>query len=116
MGILTAAFLLLAAQDWPTVRGNAERTGSIETPWPAGRPARIWVRHFANERLGSAMEPIVANGLVFVATHSGNVYALKAETGAPVWKYAVGSPILHSPCYAAGKLIVVSTEGFSEIK
>jgi hypothetical protein len=74
------------------------------------------VRHFASERLGSAMEPIVGNGLVFVATHSGNVYALKAESGEPVWRYVVGSPILHSPCFSAGKLYVAPSEGkFHEI-
>jgi hypothetical protein len=110
MEILTAALLLLSAQDWPTVRGNPERTGAIEATWPPGKPARIWVRHFANERLGSAMEPIVGNGLVFVATHSGNVYALKADTGDPVWRYVVGSPILHSPVLADGKVHVAPTE------
>src|SRR5689334_16615128 len=110
MSILAAALLLLAAQDWPTVRGNPERTGAIEATWPPGKPARIWVRHFTNERLGSAMEPIVGNGLVFVATHSGNVYALKAENGEPVWRYVVGRPILHSPCYSGGKLYVAPTE------
>ena len=110
MGILTAALLLLGAQDWPTVRGNPERTGAIDATWPPGKPARIWVRHFANERLGSAMEPIVGNGLVFVATHSGNVYALKAESGEPVWRYVVGSPILHSPSFSGGKLYVAPTE------
>jgi hypothetical protein len=111
MEILTATLLFLAAQDWPTVRGSPERTGAIDATWPPGKPARIWVRHFANERLGSAMEPIVADGLVFVATHGGNVYALKAETGEPVWRYSAGSPILHSPSVAGGKLYVASSRG-----
>jgi hypothetical protein len=106
---LLAASSLASAQDWPTLRGSADRSGSIDATWPSGKPARIWVRHFANERLGSAMEPIVGNGLVFIATHSGNVYALKADSGDPVWRFSVGSPILHSPCFAAGKLYVASS-------
>jgi len=99
------------AQEWPTVRGNAERTGAVDGSLPSGRPLRIWVRHFAGERLGSAMEPIVAEGLVFIATHFGNVYALRADSGEPVWRFQARGPFLHSPAYQDGKVLAASTDG-----
>jgi len=40
-------------------------------------PFRLaWVRHFVNERIGTCVEPIVAEGKVFITTHNGSVYAL----------------------------------------
>jgi hypothetical protein len=93
------------AQDWPTLRGSADRGGRVEEAPPAGKPLRIWVRHFAGERMGSGMEPIVAESKVFVATHSGNLYALEAETGKPLWRFEGAGAFLHSPAY--GRVSVV---------
>ena len=34
--------------------------------------------------------PAVANGVVYVGSDDGNVYALNASTGAKLWSYATG--------------------------
>jgi outer membrane protein assembly factor BamB len=35
--------------------------------------------------------PAVANGVVYVSSLNGDVYALNASTGSPLWTYATGS-------------------------
>ena len=84
-----AALLLTrstACADWPTVRGDVARSGLVrEELRPPFRLA--WVRHFQGERLGSAAEPIVAGGQVFIATHQGNLYATETYTGARVQRF-----------------------------
>ena len=105
--LLVAATLFAApavSADWPTVRGNVARTGYVETELKP--PFSVaWARHFVGERIGSAVEPIVAEGKVFIGTHSGNLYALDAATGEPVWRFQAQGPILHSPAYADGLLV-----------
>src|SRR5690242_19501235 len=83
-------WLLLAftsSAEWPTLRGNIERTGYVHSEVlssPPLPPLRVaWVRYFDAERLGTAMEPIVARGKLFIATHNGSVNALDAATGQP---------------------------------
>src|SRR2546428_2183284 len=99
IGLLLAT-VFASPQDWPQLRGGAEHSGYVQGALPEGRPTRAWVRHFAGERLGSAMEPIVGEGRVYVATHHGSVYALNAETGEPVWRLVTTGAFLHSPAYS----------------
>src|SRR4029079_6387081 len=71
-----------------------------------------WARHFDEERLGTAMEPIVADNKVFIATHAGNLYALDAQTGDPQWRFAGTGAFLNSPACAGGVVIAASSEGY----
>lgn len=96
---------------WATLRGNVQRSGYIPLSLPSNFHLS-WVRYFKGERLSSCFEPIVAEGKVFIATHAGNVYALDAETGKPVWRFQAGGAFLHSPAYAQGILAIGSTDGY----
>lgn len=113
--ILAAAALLIAGAaqmraDWTMLRGNPQHTGYVPGTLPERwRPA--WIRHFPGERLGTAMEPIVADNRVFLATHSGSIYALDAREGKPLWRFQAGGPFLHSPAYADGILVAGSADG-----
>jgi outer membrane protein assembly factor BamB len=112
--LVTTVLLITGAAeiraDWTTLRGNPQHTGYV----PGALPERwnpAWIRHFPGERLGSAMEPIVADNRVFIATHSGNLYALDARDGKPLWRFQTRAPFLHSPAYAGGILVAGSTDG-----
>ena len=98
-GLVVAILGSLAlGADWPTLRGNVARTGYVDAE--VKPPFRLaWVRHFVGERIGSAVEPIVGEGKVFIGTHSGNLYALDAASGKPLWRRCTGSPILRSPVF-----------------
>lgn len=99
-----------ARADWATLRGNAQRTGYVSATLCL--PFRVaWVRHFVGERMSSAVEPIVADGKVFAATHSGNVYALNALTGEALWRFQAHGAFLHSPAFQEGVVVVACTDG-----
>jgi outer membrane protein assembly factor BamB len=52
--------------------------------------------------------PAVANGVVYVGSEDGNVYALNASTGAKLWSYATGAGLYSSPAVANGVVYVGS--------
>ena len=54
----------------------------------------------------------MANGVVYVGSEDGNVYALKASTGALLWSYAiVNQGVYSSPVVANGVVYVGSHFG-----
>ena len=55
--------------------------------------------------------PAVANGVVYVGSDDGNVYALNASTGAKLWSYTTGSYVDSSPAVANGVVYVGSSDG-----
>jgi outer membrane protein assembly factor BamB len=50
----------------------------------------------------------VANGVVYVGSWDDNLYALNASTGALLWSYATGAPVLSSLAVANGVVYVGS--------
>jgi hypothetical protein len=114
-GVWSIAVLLLFSEvcsaDWTTVRGSAARTGRMEAEIaPSYRLA--WARYFVGERLGSAMEPIVAGGRLLVGTHQGNLYALDAASGKPAWRYPAPGAFLHSPACTNGLVLAGDAAGY----
>lgn len=96
--------------DWPALHGNAQHTGFV--PTELRPPFRLaWAAEFDGERLGTAMEPIVVEDRVFIATHAGNLYALQATNGEPLWRFAGDAPFLQSPAVAEGVVVAASAGG-----
>jgi len=96
--------------DWPMLRQDARHTGfvagELKPPF-----SLAWAREIEGERLGTAMESIVADGKLFVATHAGNLYALDARTGEAVWRFQAHGAFLQSPAVADGVVVTGSTDG-----
>ena len=60
----------------------------------------------------NSSSPAVANGVVYIGSLDDNVYALNASTGAELWSYATGLPIVcASPAVANGVVYVGSLDG-----
>ena len=56
--------------------------------------------------------PAVADGVVYVGSQDGNVYALDAATGAQAWSFPTGAPVtFSSPAVADGVVYVGSNDG-----
>ncbi len=105
-GLILAAFLWARpalSADWPTVHGNAERTG-FTTDCVRGPYRLDWVSEFPDEVVGTRVEAIVAGGKVFIGTLNGTLWALDRRTGQVVWKHAGDGPVQHSPAYADGRV------------
>jgi len=87
-------------------RGNAAHTGELPGPGITGRPYRAWRFETTGELYSS---PAVSNGLVFVGTKSGFIYALDAATGEERWKVALGDYIVRSsPAVIDGSVYIGS--------
>jgi hypothetical protein len=72
---------------------------------------RKWYRLFANEGLMAGVQPVVADGKVFVGTMRGTLYAIDSDTGRDVWAFKTGGAILHTCAVAEGKVFFGNAEG-----
>jgi outer membrane protein assembly factor BamB len=103
-----------AADDWPTLAHDAQRTGGGASV--AGGPYAIrWGWNTAQGsdtlRIGGNVQPVVADGRVFVGTLDGMVVALDAGTGAERWRAHTGDAILGTAAIAGEMVIVGSQDG-----
>jgi uncharacterized repeat protein (TIGR01451 family) len=55
--------------------------------------------------------PAEVNGVVYIGSADGNVYALNASTGAQLWTYATGSAVSPSPAVANGVVYIDNDNG-----
>lgn len=111
------------AEDWPTFRHDAERSGfttealpdDLKAQWvhtQAAPPRPAWPR---SDRMmfDRAAQPIVADGLVFFGDSvDGSIHALVAETGVEQWTFATRGPVRFAPAYLDGRLFATSDDGF----
>jgi outer membrane protein assembly factor BamB len=107
LALVCTAGSALHADDWPTWRGNASRTGvAAETApaplgaaWTASLPGRV------------RASPVVADGRCFAATDAGFLYALSALDGAVLWSFQAGGPILATPAVDRGVVFAGALDG-----
>ena len=110
-----------SAEDWPTYRHDAGRSGHTTAAGPAQlRP--LWTAKpcaSTDTQLGGVREgvrisaPVIAMGKVFVADVDAHaVLALDAETGRVAWRYTAGARIDSPPTYYQGRLLFGSHDGW----
>ncbi len=112
-GALLVALAVAAratAADWPQLQNGPTRPGySPEKLAPPFRP--LWKTAFQPERVYPATQPIVYRGKIYIGTESGNLYALNANTGAKLWRFSAGGPILHTAGAAEGRVFFACMDG-----
>jgi outer membrane protein assembly factor BamB len=86
----SAAAALTLGAEWPTYHGDAARSGAVAQGPDPTNPAVAW-----RVTLDGAVyaSPLIARGLVVVATEGGSLYGLDAATGATVWRTHVADPV-----------------------
>ncbi len=94
--------------DVHTYRGDAARTGVMSGPGPAAQPVVQWQAQLDGP---IASSPVVAGGIVYVASGNGIVHALSLEGGYEKWRKDVGAPIGSSTPLIVGERLVVSDMG-----
>jgi outer membrane protein assembly factor BamB len=82
------------ASAWPMFRGNSQLTGVAGSPLPED-PQLRW-----RFRTGDAIESSAAivNGVVYVGSNDGLLYAVGLVDGKEKWSYKAASAIKSSPC------------------
>ena len=96
--------------DVPMFRGNAARIGEMPGPGPdpANGIQERW-RFTAGDSVDSS--PTVVDGVVYVGSDDGTLYALDAATGAERWRFATGDEVDSSPAVVDGVVFVGSEDG-----
>lgn len=94
---------------WPMFQFDSANTGynpdaSIATEQVGQR----WRTSTLGEVVAS---PVIANGMAFVGSRDGKVYAMDVEDGSKQWEYNIGEPIESTPVVSNGSVFVGSTGG-----
>src|SRR5687768_2867673 len=120
---LLTACLSITAADWPTYRGNAERTGHTAESLPANlplawtyrplhAPAPAWPR---DDRMlfDRAHDVVIAgNTLLFGSSADCRVIALDATTGKEKWTFFTDAPVRFAPAIWKDCAYAVSDDGY----
>ena len=97
-----------AADDWPTYRGNAARSGRSNALIPS-QPTRLWEARLP----GKPSAPTVAAGKVFLSLTDRNaVIALDAGRGEQEWTFSTGGRVDSPPTIAAGRAYFGCGDGY----
>ena len=92
---------------WSMFRHDSLRLGSSPTTAP-GSPTLMWTKVTGAPVYAS---PVVSDGLVFVPSWDGNLYAMDEFGGQLKWTYSTSGPIVSSPVVTGGVVYVASRDG-----
>uniref|UniRef100_A0A7C3FBI8 Pyrrolo-quinoline quinone repeat domain-containing protein n=1 Tax=Candidatus Methanomethylicus mesodigestus TaxID=1867258 RepID=A0A7C3FBI8_9CREN len=98
----------VASDDWAKFRHDIANTGhspssaqiTNQTNWVYTSPGAI------------RASPAIANGVVYVGSFGGSVYAVNATTGALLWSYLTGGHIWSSPAVSNGIVYVGANDNY----
>ena len=108
MMIACLAIAVTPLQAQATFHGDAARTGVYAAPGPARFGGVAWAFKSGGPIVGS---PAVADGVVYIASLDGHLYALDQETGKEKWNFKSRMGIASTPTVANGTLYFVSSAG-----
>jgi outer membrane protein assembly factor BamB len=97
--------------DWPTYRGNNQRSASTNAVVASGPDvSRRW--HYKPDREYVPTAPTYAGGLVFVGGNDGKVRALDTKKRELRWQYRTPAPIKYPPTIWEGRAYVGCCDGY----
>jgi eukaryotic-like serine/threonine-protein kinase len=99
---LLAAFLICLpalSQDAAMFRGNLQHTGIYDATGVPRFNKIKWTFHTSGRVISS---PAVSNGMAYVGSTDGNLYAVDLESGAQKWKFETKVRVSSSPAVSAG--------------
>ncbi|MHC4109483.1 MAG: outer membrane protein assembly factor BamB family protein [Planctomycetota bacterium] len=103
-----AAFPEIIKEDWPTYRGNNNRSACSAASVPAD-PKSLWRYRASASYRPSA--PASAGELVFLCGDDGKVRAIDGKTGGLKWSYATAGSVTQPPTVWNGRAYVGSSDG-----
>ncbi len=98
-----------SSPDVPMFRGNLAHTGVYDA---AGAPRLTgvkWRFHTGGLIISS---PAIANGLAYVGSTDGNLYAVDLNSGVMKWKFETRARVVSSPAVAGGLVYFSSYDGW----
>jgi outer membrane protein assembly factor BamB len=88
-------------------RANAAHLGVYDSPAPTLRRV-LWRFHAGGSLISS---PVVSNGIVYVGSNDGNVYALRQNDGTAIWHVPTHGPVTSSPAVSEGAVYFAGGDG-----
>ena len=96
-----------SAEDWPTFRASAGRTGIVATTVPSDLSEQWRI-----EIGGPLTSPVIADGRLYVAAKDQHtIHARDAETGTEIWQFTAGGRIDSPPTVFEGGVYFGSADG-----
>ena len=89
-------------------RANLNNTGEYDDGGIKPNGEKLWEFGTGAEVYSS---PAVADGVVYIGSRDGKVYALSVKTGKEIWKYSTGNSVESSPAVADGVIYIGSRDG-----
>jgi outer membrane protein assembly factor BamB len=109
--IILAMLLAVAATQAPaqeTFHADSARTGVYPSAGPTKEPTVRWRFKAAGPIVTT---PAIADGVVYVGSMNGHLYAIDQETGTEKWNFKSRMPIASSAAVAEGVVYFVSSAG-----
>ncbi len=106
---LLAAGAAVAAPAQTMFRGNPAHTGVYDAAAPRQLKGVKWAFATGGPVVSS---PTVVDGIAYVGSDDGNLYAIDAATGQAKWKFGTGGPVRATPAVAGGIVYAGSYDGF----
>jgi outer membrane protein assembly factor BamB len=113
--------LLLVSLAIPFIAAGCSKDKDVEPPAVLLKfPATLPVRELWNDNVGGGKKqlklrlglgPALDNGVVFAASHKGEVLAVALETGKTVWMKKLKLPLSAGPAAGLGMIVVGSSKG-----
>ncbi len=105
---VTAAVLATPTMAQSMFRGDPAHAGVSTSAAPRQLPRVKWSFPTGDRIVAS---PVYADGLVYIGSDDGNVYAVDATSGQQRWMQATGGPVAATPAVADGRAYVGSYDG-----
>jgi hypothetical protein len=96
--------ILFVLGDWPEFRHDTAHTGvdGFETAIGVANVSKLGLKWDFPTGGAVVSSPAVANGIVYVGSNDGSLYALSTATGKKLWSYPTGGPIMSAPAVSSG--------------
>jgi outer membrane protein assembly factor BamB len=91
-----------------TFHGNNARTGVYDSPGPKQLNDVKWTFKTGGPIVSS---PAIADGVVYIGSSDGGLYAVDQETGQQKWKVMITEPVASSPAVAGGLVYFLTYDG-----
>mgnify|MGYP000088414167 CR=1 FL=1 len=105
----------LSDQEWPQLGNTPQRTNFSPMKFDPPQGRLKWVAFLTDFDIDNKIAPvaqvIVAEGLCFIGTKNGRMFALDAKSGEVKWTFQAGGPILHTAGCASGRLLFLCMDG-----
>ncbi len=105
----------LSDKEWPQLANTPQRTSYTPMKFDPPQGQKKWAVCLTDldlgNRINATVQPIIAEGRVYVGCKNGKLFALDAKTGEVIWTFQADGPICHTAGYAKGRVMVAALDG-----